>query len=140
MTELVRASTNLIEYTYILEKRRKRPTRYVNATTDTLQWIEEFNENREFIEPFWLPTVELPACWTNIWDGGYDREHTYLPKVPFIKTNNMDYLRSIEGSIPEPMEATNLIQQTPWTINPVVLKVMEWCWEHNVIVDWLPSR
>jgi len=140
MTELVRVSTNLVEYTYILEKRRKRPTRYVNATADTLQWIEEFNENREFIEPFWLPTVELPVSWTNIWDGGYDREHTYLPKVPFIKTNNMDYLRSIEGSLPEPMEATNLIQQTPWTINPVVLKVMEWCWENNVIVDGLPAR
>lgn len=140
MAELVRVSTNLIEYTYILEKRRKRPTRYVNATADTLQWIEEFNDNREFIEPFWLPTVELPACWTNIWDGGYDRQHTYLPKVPFIKTNNMDYLRSIEGSLPEPMEATNLVQQTPWTINPVVLKVMEWCWENNVIVDGLPSR
>jgi len=140
MTELVRVSTNLVEYTYILEKRRKRPTRYVNATADTLQWIEEFNENREFIEPFWLPTVELPVIWTNIWDGGYDREHTYLPKVPFIKTNNMDYLRSIEGSLPEPMEATNLIQQTPWTINPVVLKVMEWCWENNVIVDGLPAR
>jgi DNA-directed RNA polymerase len=140
MTELVRVSTNLIEYTYILEKSRKRPTRYISATPDTLQWIEEFNDHREFIEPFWLPTVELPASWTNIWDGGYDHEQSYLPKVPFIKTNNMDYLRTITGSLPEPMEATNLIQQTPWAINNKVMQAMEWCWENNVIVDGLPSR
>lgn len=140
MTELVRVSTNLIQYTYVLEKRRKRPTRYVGATDDTLQWIEEFNDHREFIEPFWLPTVELPSHWTNVWDGGYDHENTALPKVPFIKTNNMDYLRAIEGSIPEPMEATNLIQQTPWSINKRVLSTMEWCWENNVIVEGLPAR
>lgn len=140
MTELVRVSTDLIEYTYILEKNRKRPTRYVTAKPETVQWIEEFNDHREFIEPFWLPTVELPQCWTNIWDGGYAHEQTYLPKVPFIKTNNMEYLRSIEGTLAEPMEACNLIQQTPWSINTRVLKVMEWCWENNVIVDGLPSR
>ena len=140
MCELVRVTTNLIEYTYILEKNRKRPTRYVTATPDTLQWIEEFNEDREFIEPFWLPTVELPACWTNIWDGGYDHTETYLPKVPFIKTTNMDYLRGIKGSIPEPMEACNLIQQTPWAINNNVLNTMKWCWENNVIVEGLPAR
>jgi len=140
MTELVRVSTNLIEYTYILEKSRKRPTRYVSATPDTLQWIEEFNDHREFIEPFWLPTVELPASWTNIWDGGYEHSDTALPKVPFIKTNNMEYLRTITGALPEPMEATNLIQQTPWAINTKVLSAMEWCWENNVIVDGLPSR
>lgn len=140
MTELVRVSTNLIQYTYILEKHRKRPTRYLCATDATLQWIEEFNDHREFIEPFWLPTVELPAHWTNIWDGGYDHENTSLPKVPFIKTNNMDYLRSIEGAIHEPMEAVNLIQQTPWAINNKVLNVIEWCWQNNVIVEGLPSR
>ena len=140
MTELLRGSTNLIEYTYILEKARKRPTRYVTATKETLQWIEEFNEDREFLEPFWLPTVELPTPWTSVWEGGYASTHSYLPKVPFIKTHNMDYLRTITGAIPEPMEACNLIQQTPWTINTKVLDTMRWCWENNVIVDGLPAR
>ena len=140
MTELVRVSTDLIEYTYILEKRRKRPTRYVSATPATIQWIEEFNDHREFIEPFWLPTVELPVGWSNIWEGGYDRKDSALPRVPFIKTNNMEYLRSIRGAIAEPMEATNLIQQTPWTINAPVLSAMKWCWNNNVIVDGLPAR
>ena len=140
MTELVRVSTNLIQYTFVLEKRRKRPTRYVGATDETLQWIEEFNDHREFIEPFWLPTVELPSNWTDVWDGGYDHDNTSLPKVPFIKTNNMEYLRSIKGPLHEPMEATNLIQQTPWSINKRVLNAMEWCWENNVVVDGLPSR
>ena len=140
MTELVRVCTGIIEYVYILGSGKKRPTRYVAPTKETMEWIENYNEYKEFIEPFWLPTVELPKNWTNVWDGGYDHDNTSLPKVPFIKTPNMEYLRGIEGALPEPMEACNLIQQTPWAVNEAVLSSMEWCWENNLVVGGLPSR
>ena len=140
MTELVRVCTGIIEYVYILGSGKKRPTRYVAPTKETMEWIENYNEYKEFIEPFWLPTVELPKNWTNVWDGGYDHDDTSLPKVPFIKTPNMEYLRGIEGALPEPMEACNLIQQTPWSVNETVLSSMQWCWENNLVVGGLPSR
>lgn len=140
MTELVRVTTGIIEYVYILGSGKKRPTRYVAPTKETMEWIEKYNDYKEFIEPFWLPTVDLPKNWTNVWDGGYDQSNTYLPKVPFIKSPNMEYLRSIKGALPEPMEACNLIQQTPWTVNTRVLSSMKWCWENNLVVGGLPSR
>ena len=139
--ELLRVSTSLIEYVYIVgDKRSKRPSRYVTATKETLEWIENFNNHRELLEPFWLPTIELPRPWENVWDGGYDTAGTALPKLPFIKTPNMEYLRSIEGELVEPMKATNLIQQTPWAVNGKVLDVMKHCWENNVEVGDLPCR
>jgi DNA-directed RNA polymerase len=141
LVEILRQSTSLIEYVYIVDSRRsKRPTRYVSATADTLDWIENFNNHRELLEPFWLPTVELPIPWTSVWDGGYDTKGTALPKAPFIKTPNMEYLRGIDGELVEPMKATNLIQQTPWTVNTKVLDVMKRCWEESIQVGDLPSR
>jgi len=140
MVELLRDTTGIIEYIYILENRRKRPTRYVTATPELLQWIEDYNTDRELLEPFWLPTVEVPKDWENVWDGGYDASAVHLPVVPFIKTRNMDLLRKIDGSLSEPMAAVNIIQQTPWRVNDRVLDVMNWSWDNNLAIGDIPSR
>lgn len=141
MVEILRSTTSLIEYIYLPNnKRSKKPTRYVTATESTLKWIEDFNEHKELLEPFWLPTTELPNPWTNVWDGGYEIEGTSLPKLPFIKTTNMDYLRNIDQVLEKPMEATNLIQQTPWKINEKVFEVMKYCWNNSIEVGDLPSK
>ena len=140
LVELLRSTTGIIEYVYILEKKRQNPTRYVTATKETLEWIENFNEDRELLEPFWLPCAESPKDWENCWSGGYDTENTFLPKVPFIKTTNMEFLRSLTGPINIPMEACNLIQRTPWKVNGQVLDVANWAWQNNVDIGELPNK
>ena len=137
--ELFRYCTGLVEYVYVLERAGRKPTRFVAPTKELLEWIEEYNEKRELVEPFWLPTVETPEPWTNIWTGGYPDDER-LPTLSFIKSTNMDYLRSIEGPLKEPMEAVNLIQQTPWEINSQVKEVMEWAWDNNVTIGDIPNR
>tara|TARA_B100001059_G_scaffold232491_1_gene270420 strand:- start:544 stop:2961 length:2418 start_codon:yes stop_codon:yes gene_type:complete len=137
--ELFRSCTGLIEYNYVLERAGRRPTRFVAPTSELLDWIENYNDSRELIEPFWMPTVDLPEPWTGIWSGGYP-EDDRLPSVPFIKTSNMDYLRSIEGGLEESMKAVNCIQQTPWEINSEVKEVFEWAWDNNVTIGDLPNR
>ena len=137
--ELFRSCTGLIEYNYVLERAGRRPTRFVAPTKELVDWIENYNDNRELMEPFWLPTVELPEPWTSVWKGGYPADDR-LPEVPFIKTSNMDYLRSIPGELKEPMGAVNLIQQTPWEINSAVKDVMEWSWDNNVAIGDIPNR
>ena len=137
--ELFRYCTGLIEYIYVLERAGRRPTRFVAPTQELLDWIENYNENRELVEPFWLPSIETPEPWTNVWKGGYPNDER-LPPVSFIKSTNMDYLRSIPGALEEPMEAVNLIQQTPWEINSRVKDVMEWAWDNNVTIGDIPNR
>ena len=140
LVELLRDVTGIIEYRFITDTGRRNPTRYVTASPETLKWIDEFNYHKEIISPFWLPTVDTPMEWKNVWEGGYKTEDTDLPKLPFIKSTNMDFLRGIEGKIEEPIEACNLIQQTPWKINEDVLKTMQWAWKNSVKVGGLPSR
>ena len=141
LVELLRHVTGIIEYVYILEKAGKKPTRYVTASKQTFDWIENYNDNKELFEPFWLPTTDAPLPWESIWVGGYDTAGTALPKLPFIKTSNMEFLRANEEShIATPMEACNLIQGTPWVVNQNVLNVAKWAWTHNVEIGVLPSK
>ena len=135
LIEILRASTGLIEYVYLREKGRKNPTRFVTATTETLDWIEKFNNHRSLLDPYWMPMVEPPEDWVNVWEGGYKTEGTTLPKVPFIKTPDVKFLRELDSkSFEVPMEAANLIQRTPWEINDRVLDVVLWAWGNNVPV------
>ena len=141
LVELLRHVTGIIEYVYLLEKAGKKPTRYVTASKATFDWIENYNDNKELFEPFWLPTTDAPLPWESIWVGGYDTAGTALPKLPFIKTSNMDFLRDNEKlNIATPMAACNLIQGTPWVVNKRVLSAAQWAWENNVEVGALPSK
>lgn len=141
LIEILRNSTGMIEYAYILKRKGHKPTRYVTATEETLKWIEDFNASRELMQPFWMPTIELPKAWSSIWDGGYVSTDTSLPLLPFIKTNKMEFLRELKNEqLAIPMEAANLIQNTPWTVNSPVLDIMGWAWDNNVNVGGLPSR
>ena len=140
LIELMRDVTGIIEYRYVKEIGRRRATRFVTASEQTLKWIEEFNHHKELLSPFWIPTVDTPKEWKTVWDGGYKTEDNELPKLPFIKTTNMDFLRSIKGPLEEPMEACNLVQQTPWRINEEVLDTMQWAWKNSVNVGGLPNR
>lgn len=135
LIEILRASTGLIEYVYLKENAKIKATRYVTATPVTLKWIEDFNNHKSLLEPFWLPMVEPPEDWINIWEGGYKTEGTTLPKLPFIKTPDAKFLRELNPKdLSVPMEAANLIQRTPWEINDRVLEVVLWAWDNNVPV------
>ena len=48
--------------------------------------------------------------WKNVWEGGYKTEATDLPKLPFIKSTNMDFLRGVEGKIDRSEEHTSELQ------------------------------
>ena len=137
LVELLRDATGIIEYRYITDTGKRNPTRYVTAAEETLKWVEEFNYHKEMLSPFWLPTVDTPDEWKSVWEGGYKVEDTDLPKLPFIKTTNMEFLRGVEGKLEEPMEACNLLQQTPWKINDEVLATMDWAWKNSVKVGGL---
>ena len=77
--------------------------------------------------------VEPPEDWKSIWEGGYKVEGTTLPKLTFIKTPDVKFLRELDPKdLDIPFEAANLIQRTPWEINERVFKVVLWAWENSV--------
>ena len=139
LIEILKNSTGLIDYKLITDTGRKHPTRYVSATTKTLKWITDYNEYKELITPHWLPSVEVPVDWENVWKGGYNTDNSSLPSPPFIKTTDRDFLNSLD-KLDVPMGACTLIQKTAWEVNPDVFEVMRWAWENSVPIGGMPSR
>ena len=133
LLELLRTTTGLIEYNYVRENARRGHTRFVTPSASTLEWMENFNNHSALMEPFWLPSIDLPRDWVSVWEGGYRIEGTQLPEVTFIKTRDKKFLRSLKAEdLSEPMKAVNLIQRTPWQINDKVLDLVTWAWDNNV--------
>jgi len=143
LVELLRVSTGLIEYLYIKKHARGKLIRFVAATKETLDWLENFNTHHSLLDPFWMPMIDPPENWENVWDGGYiaNEEDGFLPDFPFIKSYDKKFLRSLDPKkLKIPMDAVNLIQRTPWEINQNVLAVILWAWDNNVEVEGLPSK
>lgn len=106
---------------------------------DTLNWLSKANEAHESLYPFYLPTVEKPADWTDPWDGGY---HTNLVvRRPLVKTRDRELVRDLEtATMPTVYRAVNLLQATPWRINKTVLECLRWAWETGATVAGVPSK
>lgn len=138
LIQLLHKTTGLIDYKMIIQPRRKQPTRFVVASESTLDWVNGYNLDRELLEPFWLPMLECPKPWQGIWDGGYDIKDAAIPVLPFIKTPDRKWLRSLDN-LDNIFDAVNYIQETPYKINNEVLEVFDWAWENNTMIG-LPNK
>jgi len=138
LLETIRKATHFIQFTII--QQTGKTVRYVSATDELFEWIRAFNEDREALTPLWLPMVDKPRPWTSLWQGGYPDDHD-IPALTFIKSYDMDYLRSVDwDSMSTVTNAVNHLQETPWTVNDKVLKVMRWAWDNDKVIGDMPKR
>lgn len=137
--ELIQAYTGLIKYTEKAHRKRKhfKPQRMVEISDMTREWINEYDNYREVLLPFWMPMVESPEPWDGVYGGGYGMQSA-LPVLPFIRCSERKLLREAPD-MPEVYNAVNLIQETPYTINNKVLDVLEWAWDNDLRIG-LPPR
>lgn len=130
-------STGLIELHEVFKK--GKTYKYVTATKELLNWIENTNEKLEVLQPFFLPMVCQPKEWTGIFDGGYISP--YLKRNKLIKNNSREYLEKLKvASMPEVYSAINIIQNTEWQINRRVLEVVDKLWDEGKAIAELPDR
>ena len=123
-----------------IQRQRKGTPSFLQATNETLNWIEEEIERKQVLAPFNLPMIVPPRPWTCPFDGGY-----YSPTIrrKLIKTTNNNYLEEMKNlaeTTPEVYKALNTLQEVPWKINSQVLKVMDEMWELGWSVGKMPSR
>jgi len=144
---LLKQHTGLVDF--VLKTVQKHKTiYYVQATEETKKWIENYNGNKEFLFPEYLPMLTKPRDWKAIikkngdsdWIGGYNSK---LGKLPLVKVDSQDYLEDLSlhhEDMPELYQAVNAIQKTAWKINKDILDVVVSCWEKNNGLGELPPR
>ena len=123
-------STGLVE----IHKKWESPKRWVNmviATEDCMNWITRFDESKAFLQPKKLPSINVPADWSNTtFYGGYsDDQLTYS----FIKTRNKEALNDIVKNTDQRVfTCVNSIQRTSWRVNDWIFKVMHDFWKNGI--------
>lgn len=116
----------------------KRQEVYVEATPETMEWINEENNRCEALSPVFLPTIVPPRPWVSPFEGGY-----WTPRVrrlSLVKTHSKRYLEELaEHDMPEVYDAINAMQHTAWTINHKILEVVRTLWNAGSTLGGIPS-
>lgn len=137
---LISKHTGLVDFVKIMQGSKKGPTRFVQATKKTEQWIKDMITHNEMLEPFWMPLKSYPKAWESVWSGGYEEEDG-LPPLPFIKLRNKAYLRDVEDlPMQSVMGAVTSLQNTAWEVNPHVYNFLSDVWERDVPLGDLPQQ
>ena len=123
LTELVCITTKLFEIRQHTEDSQKRRTIFwLEATAESLKWVEKKNSICELYNPVKLPCLIPPRKWKSVYSGGY---YTYTG-LNFIKTMDSSYLDMINLRKPkEVFQAVNIVQETAWRVNKEVFEVMD---------------
>lgn len=134
---LMAESTGLIQLVRTAEPGGKTPI-YVEATPDTVRWLEESHARCELLSPIYMPMVVPPRPWTTPLDGGYMSQDL---RLKLLKVRNWNYLEELRNwDMPNVYSAVNALQATAWKINAPVFRVMREIWESGGSLGKLPPR
>lgn len=115
-------------------KQNQRPY-ILNPSTESLDWIEEFNKRAEVMLPYTLPTLVKPLDWKSPWYGGYHlpsmRKSRKLVKKPSVRQNNLLRKQHKAGKLQPVYDAINALQGTAWEINKYMLAFVEENWKRD---------
>ena len=135
--ELLRQSTGIIE-TVTRRDAQGRSYTIVRPTDELMTWMKNSHEFKELLNPVWLPMVETPVDWNNVYIGGY--QSVNYRRRPLIKTHDSAYLEEAAGAeMSTVYGAVNMLQRTPYTIDGQMLEVLRHCWDSGLPIGGLPS-
>lgn len=100
-----------------------------------LEWMRTQTLEGNMIANYHTALIEPPKDWVGLREGGF---HTERFTNNFIKTA-VDPKKFRAGEMHRTMKAVNIIQQTEWEINPQVLDVMMYAFEHKKTWGELPA-
>lgn len=111
---------------------------YIEATPETLEWIEQEMKRTEWMAPMLMPTLIPPRPWSGSFEGGYWSGR--VRRLTLVRTQNRQYLHELDSrNMPEVYGAINALQDTAWSVNRKVLGVMASLWADQSTIGLLPE-
>lgn len=139
MLDICMNAVGLVQIMNYSSETATQSLKYIEATPETLEWIEKKNEVTQFLRPVYEPMIVQPRDWTTPFNGGY--VSSFIKPLKLVKTKSKAYLDDLRHTdMPIVYEAVNALQRTPWQINSQVLEVMQNLWEQGSTLGGLPPR
>lgn len=126
----------ILETKYIYEHGKTK--KFILPSELLLDTIENLNNRLKLFSCAYEPMVCKPKDWKGVFDGGY-----LIPsyKCRFIKHNDKEYLmRAEKFGLDNCFNAVNILQSTPWKINPEVFHIAKAMWDNNIALGGIPDR
>lgn len=127
--DCIMTATDLIEKKS--RKSRKKLEVTIVPTQAALDWVQDFHEYAEMLNPDRVPCVIPPDPWVSITQGGF-----YTPQLrkrsPMVKTRSAAHAGMFEGDISNITSAVNALQDVPWRVNQEVFDVLKQVWDQSL--------
>jgi DNA-directed RNA polymerase, mitochondrial len=129
-----------------LSNKKYHRTAVLKPSEGTLEFLTNFDKQEEYNHARYSPSLIVPKAWSETIGGGlYNTVHEPLT---FLKgyhstghTKRDKYFYSITADKVKPvLDSLNALQETAWTVNTQVLKVLEDVWNQSIRVSSLPLR
>ena len=138
LLEIMVAKTGLIQIQTIAGKTKNQTETVIQATQETMEWINEENTRCEVLTPVYLPTIVPPRPWTSPFNGGYWSAR--VRRLKLVKSFSREYLDELsEHDMPKVYDAVNAMQHTPWAINQKVFATAKQLWELGSTLGGVPN-
>lgn len=130
---------------WVREKRNDKPPYVVSLDADTEAWLRKAFGKELNSRPVLMPTVMVPAPWSDMWDGGYLAGILPTRSLVRFKADNVEQAKvAIQElsrvDMPRVYDAVNTIQEVPWTINKRVYEVAKTIWDRKLLMAGFPER
>ncbi len=136
LIELMKQSTGIIEINTRTGLLGKRDT-FVHPTPELMEWMKYAHNFAEDLSPMYMPCVERPAPWKDVYTGGFLTEH--IAPRPLVKTRDRGHLEDLDAmGIQSTKDTINILQDVAWEIDEWFLDVLLYCWENEIEVGDLP--
>lgn len=128
---------SVVEITNVMTGPTKRQ-KYVSGSKDLLEWLATTNSTFEGRYPYFMPMVEKPKDWSNIFDGGYSED---VNKKTLVKTNtknNREFLN--KQDMTDFFTSVNNLQSVAYRVNTNVLETVKHFFKSEEKLACLPLR
>ena len=134
--ELLRQSTAIIDIMTRTNQAGKSYT-IIKPTSELLTWIKKSHEYNEYLNPVWLPMVQKPVEWNNVFIGGYRGMERH--RRPLVKLYDESHMETLSRSkMPSVYSAVNSLQSTAYKVNGRMVDVLKHCRNRGLPIGGLP--
>lgn len=123
----------------------KSPQKVLVLDDNVFDHLDDQVAALEFLSPVYMPTFMPPKRWDGEGRGGYWTDYVEAPRLIRFKASQRDQRKGAEAEyealdLSVPLKALHVLQETPWTIHPTVIRAVEHIWDNDLGEAGLPIK
>lgn len=123
----------------------RRPQKVLVMDPKVFEALGSQLDTLEYLNPIYMPTLVPPKRWDGEERGGYYSDYVEAPALIRFKASQRDQRKGAQAEyealdLSLPKRALHALQETPWAVNPVVMRAVDHIWDNDLGEAGLPVK